>query len=158
MFASKHFSRLRGFTLLEITAMLAVIGIVSLLGYTQFVAGSNEARGKPAQLAVARVLAAQQVFASANGRYTPSATQLFNIGRDLTITTGSSTGSDVVSMVVSDADTLVLASYGGEGFCYVSVVSSLSAGAEVEDSVSDASCQAAGFLPSGETALPDTPV
>lgn len=148
----------RAFTLLEVSVMLIVVGIVSLLGYTQFVAGSDEARGKPAQLAVSRVLAAQQVFASANGQYTPAPDQLFNIGRDLTLTTGSSTGSDVVSMVVSDADTLVLASYGGEGFCYVAVVSSLSAGAEVDESVSDSSCQASGFLPSGESALPDTPV
>jgi len=150
--------RYRAFTLIEVAIMLTVVALIGLISYSAVSSGSVESRSRPAQLAAARVLAAQQSFAAAHGRFTPDPDQLFGVGRDVTVTAAVSTGSDIVSLAVSAEDTLVVAATGAEGTCFVSVVSSMAAGAELTESTSTETCLAADFLPGAETPLPAEPV
>lgn len=150
--------RCRAFTLVEVAIMLSVVALIGLISYSAVSSGSVESRSRPAQLATARVLAAQQSFAAAHGRFTPDPAQLFGVGRDLTVTAAASTGSDIVSLAVSAEDTLVVAATGAEGTCFVSIVSSMAAGAELTESTSTDTCLAANFLPGVETPLPAEPV
>jgi len=150
--------RNRGLTMLEVAAMLFVVGIISLVSYTAVSTGSVEARSRPSRLAVARVLATEQTFASAHGRFTPAPSQLVGLGRDLTVTDAASTSSGVVSLAVSEEDTLVVAALGAEDTCFITSVASLSTGAEVSEWTSLDTCLAANFLPTGEAPLPPDPV
>jgi type II secretory pathway pseudopilin PulG len=150
--------RIRAFSLIEMTVMLFIVALIGLISYSAVSSSSVESRSKLAHLAAARVLSAQQSFAAAHGRFTPDPTQLFGVGRDLTVSASASTWSDIVSLAVSAEDTLVLAVAGAEGTCFVLVVSSMAAAAELTESISTDTCLAASFLPGIETALPAEPV
>jgi len=148
----------RGLTLLEVAVMLVIISLVSLISYTAISTGSVETRSRPSLLAVARVVATEQTFASAHGRFTPAPSQLFGLGRDLTVTDSASTSSGVVSLAVSEDDTLVVAALGAEDTCFITSISSLSVGAEVSEWTLLETCLTANFLPPGEVPLPPDPV
>jgi prepilin-type N-terminal cleavage/methylation domain-containing protein len=150
--------RSRAFTLVETAVTIMIISMVAVLAYS-FVGGSSTASAsKPARLAVSRVVVAEQVFASSTGRFTPSPSQITSVGRDLVVTTRPSTGPEVASIAVSDADTLVVAVLAVDGVCYYSTVTSLAVSSTVTDSTTTDTCSAAVLLPPGESPLPDEPV
>lgn len=146
----------KAFTLMEVVVVFTLISIISLFAYNMSPPSSTASRSRPAKLAATRVLSAQQTFAAANGRFTPDPAQLFGIGRDLTVTSATSTGQSIVSLAVSVEDTLAIASFGAEGVCFVYVMDSLAVSATLTESTSPDTCLAANFLPGSETALPAT--
>lgn len=148
----------RGFTLLEMVATLFVIGIVSLLAFNMIAPAADESAAQPVHLTLSRVVAAEQVFAAGHGRFTPDPSQLDAVGRDISITTGPSTGAEVVSLAVSQADTLVVAVLAMDGTCRISTTVSLPAGGRSSATTVDGPCTAAAHLPAGEVAITPDPV
>lgn len=103
--------------MLELTAALIVLAIVGLvaLGLSQRV--GNRISGVDAEAALARVLAAEQSYAASRGTYTADPSQLFGVGRDITVTTGASTTPGTVSIAVLPDGALAIASVGSDNEC-----------------------------------------
>jgi prepilin-type N-terminal cleavage/methylation domain-containing protein len=107
----------RGFTLVELSAALVVLGIVALVAISVSRQTGNRIRGIDGEVAIARVLSAEQAYASSRGAYTADPTQLAGIGRDITVITGASTASNIVSVAVLPDGALALASLGSDNEC-----------------------------------------
>lgn len=144
----------QAFTLVEVVAATIVVGILALTAYAYAISSAKQSSSSPAHLAVAQVVASAQVFAAGYGQFTPDPSQLSNIGRGMTVIAAPSTGPTVVSMAVSDADTLAVAVLAADNTCVATVVDSLATGGHTTSSTSAGLCSAASFLPPTETALP----
>lgn len=150
--------KVRAFTLVEVAVTIMLVSLVATLAYSYARFTSTASSSKPSRLVVSRVVVAEQVFASSRGQFTPDPDQLSSVGRDLLITHLTSTSPEVVSIAVSDEDTLVVASLGADGICYYSTVTSLAVSSTTTDATSTLPCNAAQLLPPGEAPLPADPV
>lgn len=150
--------RSKAFTLIEVVVTLMLISLVATFAYSYSRSSTSSSASKPARLAISRVVVAQQVFASARGQFTPDPTQLTSLGRDLNVSANTSTGPEVVSIAVSNADTLVVAVLGSDDVCYVSTITSLAGSSTATDTSTSSTCNAAQLLPPGESPLPPLPV
>lgn len=148
----------RGYTLLELAATTVLISLVALVSYAFIASSAGTSAAQSAHLELSAVVAAEQVFASVNGRFTPAPSQLTTVGRTISITSSNSTGESVVSIAVSDQDTLAVAVLASNGTCYVTTVTSLTIGGVATNLVGTSPCTAAAHLPAGEAPLSDDPV
>jgi len=113
-------SNRKGFTLIEIIAVLVILGILAAVAIPKYLSMANEARTKAAQGAIAevkgRLSSAQAKYMMANSGTAPNSTTLFtyatganayvnannlaNVGTDFTVTVSSATPINIVVSAV----------------------------------------------------------
>lgn len=108
----------RGFTLVEITLVVLLLGILLLIGIPAFLNAKSSAKDRSAQTSVRHAFANAKAIYTDKDSYadvTPAAMTAAETG--LVFTTGPSTRPTMVS-IHADTDGVVLAARSDTGFCY----------------------------------------
>jgi prepilin-type N-terminal cleavage/methylation domain-containing protein len=150
----------RGFTLIEITATLIIIGVlagISTFGYSWFV---EQTRHDQAAATLERVVITEGAFSRDWGGYTAWPGDLVDVGDDVTIVNGKPSKSPTqVSVAVGSRGTLALAVRVPKGGCLFRLVAPLDSGGgtTVPTGIpSAATCTAQSALPAAEPPLVQT--
>lgn len=151
-----------GFTTVEFAVALIVASILAVAAVLLVNATLDRADPVLADTTIQRVVAAQVTHAAAFGTYAygsgGSDAQLADalpesLARDVTLTHGESTGTDVVSIAVGDQQTLVVAVQLPDASCRWRTVPAITGDVEAQVTEQDPGviCVAADLLPPGET-------
>lgn len=148
----------RGFTMLELLLIVAMLALLAGIGGTMATAGGDQAMRHQASQAVDQVVSAQLTFANKYGTFTGAPDDL-DLPEGPEVTTGPSTSVRSVSVAMSEDGVVGVAAGDGRGLCALKRVTSPLAGAQTSSrTISEAGegCTGAAALGSGATLAPDT--
>lgn len=149
----------KGFTLVEVTLVVLIIGLLIAISIPSFLGAKNRANDRSAQVSLRHALTnAKALYADDDSFVNATPTRLSAVETSLAFTSGVSTGPKVVS-IHNSTTTFVAAARSRTGLCYVLGDGANEAGTVFAILASSQACDAANApgspsaVPAADTAL-----